>query len=298
MSHYVGRFAPSPTGPLHFGSLIAAVASYLGARHHGGRWLVRMEDVDVTRCRREWADDILITLERFGLEWDGEILVQSERGEFYRAALEQLENRRLVYRCTCSRREIADSAMEGLDGPVYPGTCREAARIETPAAWRVITDDQPIAFTDQIQGRITQKLESQIGDFVLQRRDALFAYQLAVVVDDAAQNITHAVRGADLLDSTPRQIWLQRLLGFPDLIYAHVPVAVNEQGQKLSKQTLARSVADTDMRALLSAVLAFLGQRQPQTDTLKTMLAEAAANWDMQAIPRTRYGPIPRILSA
>jgi glutamyl-Q tRNA(Asp) synthetase len=257
-----------------------------------------MEDVDTARCRKEWADDILITLERFGFEWDGEVLVQSERGAFYKAALDQLENRRLVYRCTCSRREIADSATEGLDGPVYPGTCRHAARAGTHAAWRVVTNDQPIAFTDRIQGGITQSLESQVGDFVLRRRDALFAYQLAVVVDDAAQNITHVVRGADLLDSTPRQIWLQRLLGFPALLYGHVPIAVNERGQKLSKQTLARSIAEADMRILINAALVFLGQSQPQTDTPKAMLGEAIANWDQQAIPRTRYDPIPSNLSA
>lgn len=298
MTEYVGRFAPSPTGPLHFGSLVAAFASYLDARHHNGRWLVRMEDVDTSRCRPEWAGDILHTLERFGLEWDGEVMVQSERGDIYRAALERLGQRALVYRCTCSRREIADSAIEGLDGPVYPGTCRHAARAALPAAWRVITDDREIAFTDRVQGRIAQRLESQIGDFVLQRRDSLYAYQLAVVVDDADQHITHVVRGADLLDSTPRQIWLQGLLGYPELRYAHIPVAVNEQGQKLSKQTLAPSLADADAALVLKEALHFLGQRQPQTDTPKTILAEAVTHWKPQDIPKTRYRLIPRKLSA
>lgn len=300
MSQYVGRFAPSPTGPLHFGSLVAAVASYLDARHHGGRWLVRLEDVDITRCSPEWARDILRTLERFGLEWDGEVLVQSKRGPAYQAALQQLSARQLVYPCTCSRREIADSAVEGLDGPVYPGTCRHAERVGlgVPAAWRVITDDRPTVFVDQIQGRIEQKLESQIGDFVLRRRDTLFAYQLAVVVDDAMQGVTHVVRGADLLDSTPRQIHLQSLLGLPVLSYAHVPIAVNEAGQKLSKQTLAQSVAEADISTQISAALAFLGQPPTQSGAPRDMLAEAASKWDLQAIPRTRHRPVSGNLSA
>jgi glutamyl-Q tRNA(Asp) synthetase len=290
---YIGRFAPSPTGPLHFGSLIAAVASYLDARHRGGRWLVRMEDVDVTRCRPEWADDILRTLERFGLTWDGEVAMQSERAALYQAALDRLEKSGLVYRCICSRREIADSATEGIDGPVYPGTCRLAEHRTSPCAWRVLTTPDSIEFTDLVQGRIVQQLDAQIGDFILRRRDNLFAYQLAVVVDDALQGITHVVRGADLLDSTPRQIYLQGLLGMPQPAYAHVPVALNQQGQKLSKQTLAPSVADADIARSLNAALAFLGQPLATSDKPQTMLAQARRNWSLSAIPGTRHRPVP-----
>jgi glutamyl-Q tRNA(Asp) synthetase len=290
---YIGRFAPSPTGPLHFGSLLAAVASFLDARSNQGQWLVRMEDVDVTRCKPEWADDILRTLERFDLHWDGEVVVQSERDGLYQTALDRLDQPGKLYCCICSRREIADSAVEGIDGPIYPGTCRNAGHRTSPCAWRVRVGADPIEFTDRVQGRIVQHLESQIGDFVLRRRDGLFAYQLAVVADDAWQGITHIVRGADLLDSTPRQIYLQSQLNMPQPSYAHIPVAVNEQGQKLSKQTLASSIAEADVAVQLSAALAFLGQPVVTMDQPRHMLAEAQANWSLSAIPGTRHRPVP-----
>jgi glutamyl-Q tRNA(Asp) synthetase len=261
---YCGRFAPSPTGPLHFGSLVAAVGSFLQARAHGGRWLVRMEDLDPPREVAGAADDILRTLERFGLAWDGEVMYQSRRAAAYREAIEQLRRRGVLYACGCSRREIADSSIAGIDGPVYPGTCRHglpAGRLER--ALRVRTDGARIAFDDRWQGRQVCELEGLIGDFVIRRADGFVAYQLAAAVDDAAQGITEVVRGADLLFSTPRQLHLQQLLGFPAPAYAHLPVAVNGRGEKLSKQTGALSVAREAPAPLLQRVLSFLGQDAP-----------------------------------
>src|SRR5919201_1375955 len=275
---YTGRFAPSPTGPLHMGSLIAAVASWLDARAAGGRWLVRMEDLDRPRCVPGAADAILRALERLGLHWDGEVVYQSQRLELYRHALRQLEAH--TYWCGCTRREIADSSL-GLatDGAhIYPGTCR--AGTARKRALRVRTTTEPIAFVDRVQGRCEQVLERDIGDFVLYRADGLFAYQLAVVVDDDAQGITDVVRGADLLDSTPRQIYLQRLLGLPTPRYLHVPVALDAAGEKLSKQSAAAPI-ETDAHALRQA-LRFLGQAEAAT------LAEALAGWNPQFISPRR----------
>jgi glutamyl-Q tRNA(Asp) synthetase len=284
---YVGRFAPSPTGPLHFGSLVAAVASWLDARAHGGRWLVRIEDVDTTRTVPGAADDILRALEGFGLHWDGEVVWQSRRTQLYEAALERLRLRGLVYRCRCSRKEIADSAILSVEGAIYPGTCRDAALgAGVVTAQRLRVDDAPIAFDDRVQGRITQHVGREVGDFILKRRDALHAYQLAVVVDDAAQGVTDVVRGADLLQSTARQILLQRLLGSPTPRYLHFPVATNARGEKLSKQTLA-PVADGERAGeLLRAALAFLGQPRPVAAAPARILAEAAAAWETKRIPR------------
>src|SRR2546421_43861 len=280
---YTGRFAPSPTGPLHMGSLIAAVASWLDARAAGGRWLVRIEDLDRPRCMPGAADAMLRTLDRLGLHWDGEVLCQSRRLEHYRAALDKLA--RQTYWCGCTRREIADSSL-GLasDGAhIYPGTCRHGTARKR--ALRVRTTAEPISFVDRVQGRCQQVLEQDIGDFVLYRADGLFAYQLAVVVDDAAQGITDVVRGADLLDSTPRQIYLQRLLGLATPRYLHVPVLVNARGEKLSKQTGATALAFHE-RAIRKA-LRFLGQRE--TDRLD----EAVRNWDPRLIPRQRAAAAP-----
>src|SRR5919204_4128331 len=251
-----GRFAPSPTGPLHMGSLIAAAASWLDARAARGRWLVRIEDLDRARCMPGAADAILRTLERLGLDWDGEVLYQSRRLERYRAALAELASH--TYWCGCTRREIADSSL-GLaaDGAhIYPGTCRAGSARKR--ALRLRTSSETIAFVDRVQGRCEQVLERDIGDFVLYRADGLFAYQLAVVVDDAEQRVTDVVRGADLLDSTPRQIFLQRLLGVPTPRYLHVPVALDASGDKLSKQTAATPIEAS--RAALAQALSFLGQ--------------------------------------
>jgi glutamyl-Q tRNA(Asp) synthetase len=276
---YVGRFAPSPTGPLHFGSLVAALASWLEARAAGGKWLVRIEDLDAPRARKGATSAILRWLEAAGLAWDGPILYQSARREHYRAALERLERAGLTYWCGCTRKEMADSALS-IDGArIYPGTCRGGlAPGKLRRAVRLRTSPEPIEFTDRVQGRIVQSVEREVGDFVLFRADGLYAYQLAVVVDDAEQGVTDVVRGADLLDSTARQILLQRLLGVPTPRYLHVPVAVNAAGEKLSKQTGARAVEPGD----LPRALAFLGQH-PNPD-----LSMAIKNWDPARIPRAR----------
>ena len=274
-----GRFAPSPTGPLHFGSLAAALASWLDARAAGGRWLVRIEDLDSPREQPGAADDILRTLERLGLYWDGEVVYQSRRAALYEKALRHLGHQ--VYACGCSRREIADSSL-GLasDGAqIYPGTCRQGLPAGKAArALRLNVVDEKIRFEDRVQGRIEQSLAREVGDFVLRRADGQFAYQLAVVVDDAAQGVTDVVRGADLLDSTARQIYLQRLLGLPTPRYLHIPAAVNAAGEKLSKQTGAQEASLAD----LSAALKFLGQK-PTDD-----LAEAVRNWNPALIPSRR----------
>jgi glutamyl-Q tRNA(Asp) synthetase len=295
---YRGRFAPSPTGPLHFGSLVAAVGSYLDARTRGGTWLVRMEDLDRPRTVPGAADAILHALEALGMAWDETVLYQSSHDDAYRAALDTLKKRGLVYPCACSRREIADSAVNGIDGPVYPGTCRKGLLAgRATRAERMLTRGARIEFTDAVQGRTVHDLERQIGDFVLKRADGLYAYQLAVVVDDAAQGITDIVRGADLLDSTPRQIWLQQQLGCPTPRYAHLPVAVNVVGEKLSKQTLAPAVDAAAPVPLLNDALAFLGQPRiadcaPQD--IAAFWPRAIAGWRLDRVPRSRTLPAVR----
>jgi glutamyl-Q tRNA(Asp) synthetase len=290
---YRGRFAPSPTGPLHFGSLVAAVGSWADARARGGEWLVRMEDLDPPREVPGAADEILRTLEALGLEADGPVIRQSDRGDVYRAALDRLRDRGVLFACACTRREIADSGLPGSDGGlVYPGTCRNGPPPGRAArALRVRVDDAVIAFDDALQGEVRQDLGREVGDFVLLRADGLIAYQLAVVIDDAAQGITDVVRGADLLDSTPRQILLQRLLGLPTPGYLHLPVATNAAGEKLSKQTGAPALDHSHPAPALVAGLRFLGQPAPaplERATARTVLEWAAANWDRARIPRRR----------
>jgi glutamyl-Q tRNA(Asp) synthetase len=283
-----GRFAPSPTGPLHFGSLVAAVASWVDARAAGGEWLVRIEDVDAPRTVPGAADEILRALEAFGLEWDGEVAWQSRRTPHYQRAFERLEAMGVVYRCRCSRRELADSGLPGIEGAVYPGTCRALGLPASQGgADRVRVGNQPISFVDRVQGPVSQRLDAEIGDFVLRRRDGLFAYQLAVVVDDADQRITDVVRGADLLLSTPRQIHLQELLGYPAPAYLHVPVATHHGGQKLSKQSLAPALDAGRPGPWLAAALEFLGQPAPPEARPAEMLAAASAAWDPRKIPGT-----------
>ena len=284
---YVGRFAPSPTGPLHFGSLAAALASWLDCRHAGGRWLLRMEDLDQPRVMPGAADTILRQLEACGLEWDGAVEYQSRRTGLYREALRRLEPS--TYACGCTRRELEDSAL-AIDGSrIYPGTCRggilkkNAARPSARAV-RLRTRADPIRFTDRVQGTIEQSVEREVGDFVLLRADGIFAYQLAVVVDDAAQGVTDVVRGADLLDSTARQIALQRLLGFPTPRYLHVPVATNAAGEKLSKQARAANAAEGD----LAGALEFLGMDAARGASRGELLEQAVEHWDAARIPRKR----------
>lgn len=289
---YRGRFAPSPTGPLHFGSLVAAVGSYLQARANHGVWLVRMEDLDPPREIPGAADAILRSLEGFGLEWDEPVIYQSQRHADYSVALQALRGQAAIYPCGCTRREIADSDVTGGDGPLYPGTCRNGLPAgRNPRAWRVRTDSSLIAFDDAVQGVIESRLARDTGDFVVKRADGFYAYQLAVVVDDAAQGVTEVVRGCDLLGSTARQIHLQRLLSLPMPTYLHLPVAVNGRGEKLSKQTLAAPLDLERPVPSLHAALQFLGQQPPQelqADSLDTLWGWATAHWQPRAIPRTR----------
>lgn len=290
---YIGRFAPSPTGPLHFGSLVAAVASYCDARKNHGKWLLRMEDLDRPRTVYGAADTILQQLESFGFEWDGPVVYQSQRDSFYNEALETLNAKQLIYPCTCTRKEIADSSsIVGIEGVIYPGTClQQPIKPDAPIAWRIKTNDIKISFIDKIQGNIHQTLNTDIGDFILKRADGLFAYQLAVVVDDALQGITHVVRGADLLDSTPRQIYLQRLLNYTTPQYTHVPVACNAAGEKLSKQTLAAAIDTSKTSFNLVQALDFLGQAPPAnllTENVNAIWQWAFANWQLPAVPQSK----------
>ena len=288
---YRGRFAPSPTGPLHFGSLVAAVASYLEAKNKGGEWLVRIDDLDPPRIVAGAADDILRTLEACGMQWDGVVVYQSARSDAYHAALHRLRGLGIVYPCTCSRREIADSALAGIEGPAYPGTCRNGfAAGKTPRAWRIDTRGANVAFADALQGEVRRNIEIDCGDFVLYRADHVYAYQLAVAVDDAEQGITDIVRGADLLDSTPRQIYLQQLLGLPTPRYMHVPAAVNAAGEKLSKQTRAAAIDARQPLPALLAALRFLGQQPdaPANFSIENFWNWAIENWRIDHVPRIR----------
>lgn len=293
-----GRFAPSPTGPLHLGSLLAAVASYCQARRRGGQWLLRIEDLDPPRTVAGATEDILRTLEAYGLYWDEEVMWQSRRHAAYEEALAQLQQAGHVYPCYCSRKEIARIADAGPVGFIYPGTCRDLPRRGTPgSAWRLRTDNRPIVFDDLLYGQCSWRLESDIGDFILRRSDGLFAYQLAVVVDDANQGITEVVRGADLLECTPMQIYLQRLLGYPAPAYLHLPVLVNEQGKKLSKQHFAPALPDDDPVPVLLQVLTLLGQEPDPTlarETPEEVMAWAVRHWHPERIPpRRELAPVP-----
>lgn len=294
MTRPTGRFAPSPTGPLHFGSLVAALGSYLEAKARGGRWLLRLEDVDAPRCKPEHADTILRTLEAFGFAWEGAVMVQSRRTERYREVFEQLKAAGALYPCGCTRSELA-AAPPGVDGaPVYPGTCRAGLPAgKEERAWRLRVAGE-IAFDDALQGRQIQDLPREVGDCVLLRADGLFAYQLAVVVDDADQGVDHVVRGADLIHSTARQIFLQRLLGLPTPAYAHLPVAVDAAGQKLSKQSRAAPVDARDPAPALLAAARFLGLPAPPERRLAgaEFFAWARTEWRLDRVPRLPSRPI------
>jgi glutamyl-Q tRNA(Asp) synthetase len=301
---YRGRFAPSPTGPLHFGSLIAALASCCEARACGGEWLVRIEDVDEPRARRGSAEAILATLERYGFAWDGPVLRQSARADRYREALARLEAAGLAYRCACTRREL-ESAPLGAGGErIYPGTCREGIPPELAhrgqRAWRARVADAAretrIAFRDGLLGTQVQDVARDVGDFVVRRADGLFAYQLAVVVVDAEQGVNAVVRGADLLASTARQIWLQRALGFATPSYLHVPVAIDGEGRKLSKQTGASPLPAEPVAALLAA-WRFLGQPELPLRGAPCGAAEfwaaAIPAWSPSRLPPVAMLPAP-----
>jgi glutamyl-Q tRNA(Asp) synthetase len=293
---YKGRFAPSPTGPLHFGSLLAAMASYAEARARGGEWLLRIEDIDPPRELPGATSDILRTLERCGFAWDGNIVYQSARAQLYASALTCLGEAGLLFACACTRREVAAAPAGAGVERVYPGQCRDRGlRLVEGYAWRVRVPDAEIVFTDALQGLQAQQLAREVGDFVLRRADSLFAYQLAVVVDDADQGITHVVRGSDLLASTARQIWLQRALGLPTPEYLHIPIAVNAAGEKLSKQTLAEPLPRDPLPALLAA-WRFLGQRAPAQDigSVREFWAWAVPAWTRALLPPVPMLPVPR----
>jgi glutamyl-Q tRNA(Asp) synthetase len=285
---YRGRFAPSPTGPLHFGSLVAALASYLDARAHQGEWLVRIEDIDRPREVPGAADLILRTLETFGFEWDGEIAYQSKRDPLYRDYAESLRELDLLYACGCSRKEWRQQARMGVEGAIYPGICRNGLPEGKQArAERVRTGDKLIELNDAVQGQLRQSLARDVGDFIIRRADGLYAYQFAVVIDDACQGVSHVVRGADLLLSTPRQVYLQSLLRFPTPRYAHIPLALDESGRKLSKQYAAQPVDAARPAAALHAALAHLGQPAcaDETDNPHEILDWALTHWDRSRIP-------------
>ncbi|MDR0701071.1 MAG: tRNA glutamyl-Q(34) synthetase GluQRS [Azoarcus sp.] len=293
---YIGRFAPTPSGPLHFGSLVAALGSALEARRHGGAWRVRIEDIDAPRIVPGMADAILATLERHGFEWDGEVMWQSRRADAHAAALARLKAGGHIFPCACTRREMADSALARDGSRRYPGACRDGLPPgRAPRTWRVRAEGL-IRFDDAIQGPQEENLARDVGDYVVSRADGLVAYQLAVVVDDAAQGITHVVRGADLLGSTARQIHLQRLLGLPVPAYAHLPVAANAMGEKLSKQTLARAIDSFPPARALAWALAFLGQHPPDAlagASLAQVWAWARAHWCIERVPRRLQCPAP-----
>ena len=286
-AHYIGRFAPSPTGPLHAGSLVAALASWLDARVHAGQWLVRIEDVDTPRCVPGVADTILQQLATCGLVPDAPPVYQSQRCALYQQALDQLTRAGLAYPCGCTRQDIASAlansghARERHGELVYPGTCRGGLRGKPARAWRFLTSpagqSAEVSWTDRRLGLQTQNVSEQVGDFVLRRADGLWAYQLAVVVDDAAQGITDVVRGEDLTDNTARQILLQRALGLPTPRYLHTPLVLGANGEKLSKQNGAQALLLSDPLAALNAAAACL-----QLPAASGTLSEALVQWTQQ----------------
>ena len=285
LNQYIGRFAPSPSGPLHAGSLVAAMASYLDAKAHQGLWLVRIEDIDEMRTLPGATESIMQALAIFGLQHDGELVIQSQRKPLYQAAFDKLAGH--TYACACTRKEIADSRLGiAADGAaIYPGTCRNGVsvgriartlRVRVPASNE---NNETITFNDRWLGQLTQHLATEVGDFVLKRADGYWAYQLAVVVDDAAQGVTHVVRGTDLLESTGRQIYLQRLLDLPTPHYMHVPVVLNEVGEKLSKQTGAQALDLNNPLSELLRAARFMQLQIDHADSIAEFWQKAIADW-------------------
>ena len=276
---YIGRFAPSPTGPLHFGSLITAVASYCDAKANHGQWLVRIEDTDIPRIYPNSESHILDCIDAFEFEPDADIIFQKNRLDLYEDVLEQLKQAQQIYACECTRKQLGSNH-------IYVGTCRDLHLDFLNQAIRLKVDDQLICFDDLLQGRQCSNLKNDLGDFVLKRRDGIISYQLAVVVDDYLQGITHVVRGADLLDNTARQIWLGSLLDYPKLNYMHLPLAMNDQGQKLSKQNMAQALDLSKAPELLKQVISALGQLNVELDQPRNMLKQAVQQWNVELIPK------------
>ena len=285
-----GRFAPTPSGPLHFGSLVAALASYCQARSQQGRWLLRIEDVDTPRVVRGSADSILRDLEGFGFDWDGEVLYQSHQFERYQEYLDRLLDEDLAYACECSRRSLREYGVKsGILGQIYPGLCRDKHLASDKLSIRLDTSSADlIEFDDQVYGSQSMNLALEVGDFVLKRVDGIFAYHLAVVVDDYLQQIDEIVRGADLLENTPLHLYLQSCLGLPHPAYLHLPLVNNADGVKLSKQTGATGLRPEQAAQQLVAALRHLGQNtdeMPESNLPTEILQWAVAHWDMNAIP-------------
>lgn len=276
---YIGRFAPSPTGPLHFGSLLTAVASYCDAKANHGKWLVRIEDTDIPRIYPNSETHILSCIDAFQFEPDAEIIFQKDRLAIYEQVLDQLKQQHAIYACQCTRKMLGSNH-------IYAGTCRDLNLDFAEQAIRLKVDDLLICFEDRLQGRQCSNLKDDLGDFVLKRRDGIISYQLAVVVDDYLQGITHVVRGADLLDNTARQIWLGSILNYPSLSYMHLPLAMNGQGQKLSKQNLAQALDVSKASELLQQALLALGQPNVELNQPRIMLQQAVQQWDVNLIPK------------
>lgn len=276
---YIGRFAPSPTGPLHFGSLLTAVASYCDAKANHGKWLVRIEDTDIPRIYPNSETHILSCIDAFEFEPDAEIIFQKDRLTIYEQVLDQLKQQHAIYACQCTRKMLGSNH-------IYTGTCRDLNLDFAEQAIRLKVDDLLICFEDRLQGRQCSNLKDDLGDFVLKRRDGIISYQLAVVVDDYLQGITHVVRGADLLDNTARQIWLGSILNYPSLSYMHLPLAMNDQGQKLSKQNLAQALDVSKASELLQQALLALGQPNVELNQPRIMLQQAVQQWDVNLIPK------------
>ncbi|WP_326498462.1 tRNA glutamyl-Q(34) synthetase GluQRS [Methylobacter sp. YRD-M1] len=288
----MGRFAPSPTGPLHFGSLYTALAGFLQARSQQGKWLLRIDDLDTPRNAKGSIDHILKTLDIFGLHWDDNIYYQSHNLDVYEDALHELKENRLIYACTCSRKMLAETHPEQAQADIYPGICRDKPPpTHTPHAFRIKTDNRIISFQDELQGFIAQNLAEQHGDFILKRKDGIIAYQFAVVVDDHRQQINHVLRGFDLLDSTPKQIYLQQQLGLATPQYMHVPIIIDTQGYKLSKQTLAQAVDLKAPNKLIFELLTLLKQAPPNelkhAETTE-LLDWAIAHWNPKPLEKLR----------
>lgn len=276
---YIGRFAPSPTGPLHFGSLLTAVASYCDVKANHGKWLVRIEDTDIPRIYPNSETHILSCIDAFEFEPDAEIIFQKDRLTIYEQVLDQLKQQHAIYACQCTRKMLGSNH-------IYAGTCRDLNLDFAEQAIRLKVDDLLICFEDRLQGLQCSNLKDDLGDFVLKRRDGIISYQLAVVVDDYLQGITHVVRGADLLDNTARQIWLGSILNYPSLSYMHLPLAMNGQGQKLSKQNLAQALDVSKASELLQQAILALGQPNVELNQPRIMLQQAVQQWDVNLIPK------------
>ncbi len=294
---YIGRFAPSPTGPLHFGSLVAAVGSYLEAKKNNGKWLLRIEDIDPPREITGATTSIIKTLELFGFEWDGDIIYQSERYDIYQEYVDKLITESQAYPCGCSRKEIAAVSPRSANGLIYPGTCREDLNDKEPRSTRLLTENIKIHFRDQVQGDIFRNIETDSGDYIIRRADDLYAYNLAVVIDDQLSGITDIVRGYDLLPCTCQHIYLQRVLHFATPAYTHLPIAVNDSGQKLSKQNLAKEINSVQRVKTLYNAIAFLNQAPDKyllTADLQDIWKWAVTNWDITKIKGIQEKPAPQ----